>query len=118
MATIKSSINSKKLFKTGGGSIPSKNADGEILMSTSLFNEIDGATDIENQLQDPLYVAHNKHLIKEIETLRLEVEELHAFVKDFMGTSSTKGATGSFDATSGKTTKSITVDKGVITQIK
>ena len=45
------------------------------------------------------------------------IDHLHAFIKDFMGTSSTKGASGSFDS-GGKTTKTITVDKGVITQIK
>ena len=61
-------------------------------------------------------MLHN--VLKQIEDLRLDVEELHAFIKDFVGTSSTAGATGSFATTSGKTTKNITVTKGVITQIK
>ena len=118
MASINSNIRGKKLFKSGSsGQAASKGGDGEITVSSEKATELNGLTDISEIFNDEALYQSNKFLLKQIEDLRLDVEELHAFIKDFMGTSSTKGASGSFDS-GGKTTKTITVDKGVITQIK
>lgn len=118
MASINSNIRGKKLFKSGSSDqAAAKGGDGEITISSEKATELNALTDISEIFNDEALYQSNKFLLKQIEDLRLDLEELHAFVKDFMGTSSAKGATGSF--TSGdKSAKSVTVDKGVITQIK
>jgi len=119
MASINNNIRGKKLFKSGSsGAFASKGADGEYTISSEKATELSNLTDISVLYNDDNLYQTNKFLLKQIEDLRLDVEELHAFIKDFVGTSSTAGATGSFATTSGKTTKNITVTKGVITQIK
>lgn len=118
MASINSKIRGKKLFKAGSlDQAATKGGDGEITVSSEKATELNSLTDISEIFNDEALYQSNKFLLKQIEDLRLDLEELHTFVKDFMGTSSTKGATGSF--TSGdKSAKSVTVDKGVITEIK
>ena len=119
MASINNNIRGKKLFKSGSsGAFATKGADGEITVSSEKATELNSLNDISLIFNDDALYQNNKFLLKQIEDLRLDVEELHAFIKDFVGTNSTAGATGSFAATSGKTTKNITVTKGVITQIK
>ena len=118
MASINSKIRGKKLFKAGSSDqAATKGGDGEITVSSEKATELNSLTDISEIFNDEALYQSNKFLLKQIEDLRLDLEELHTFVKDFMGTSSTKGATGSF--TSGdKSAKSVTVDKGVITETK
>ena len=172
MATINSSIRGKKLFKQGSsGQVASKGGDGEITVSKEISDELTALTDISDLFNDNGVYQTNKFLLKQVEDLRLDVEELHTFIKDAFGSDSTSaasqgakgdkgdtgatgatgakgdkgdtgatgatgpqgpagadgadgsdasvsGASGSFTATSGKSSVTVTVSNGLISQIK
>tara|TARA_Y100001973_G_C5163678_1_gene314887 strand:+ start:256 stop:612 length:357 start_codon:yes stop_codon:yes gene_type:complete len=117
MATIGSSTRNKKLYERGASGIDAQQrATGIVAIPSEKFDDLEGITDISQIYNDEALYQSNRILLKQIEDLRQDVEELHAFIKDFMGTSSTKGASGTFRDAS-KKAKTISVDKGVITSI-
>jgi|VirMetMinimDraft_7_1064189.scaffolds.fasta_scaffold26063_2 hypothetical protein len=99
MANINETIRGKKLYKEGSeGQEASKNASGEIVISKEKSEELNTLNDISDLFNDDAVYQTNKFLLKQVEDLRQDVEELHAFIKDAFGKDSTtaasKGDTG------------------------
>ena len=117
MANINNNIRGKKLFKSGSsGAFASKGSDGEITVSSERATELNSLNDISPIFNDDALYQNNKFLLKQIEDLRLDVEELHAFIKDAFGKDSSsaasqgaKGEKGDTGATGAKGAKG---DKG------
>lgn len=98
MASINDNIRTKKLYKSGNTTRAYKDANGEIVVPSKVAQEIAAVTDITQLLNDHDNYTKSVYLLKEIENIRQDVEELHAFVKDAFGKDSTtaasKGDTG------------------------
>ena len=117
MANINNNIRGKKLFKSGSsGAFASKGSDGEVTVSSERATELNSLNDISPIFNDDALYQNNKFLLKQIEDLRLDVEELHSFIKDAFGKDSSsaasqgaKGDKGDTGATGAKGAKG---DKG------
>jgi hypothetical protein len=117
MANINDNIRGKKLFKSGSsGQDASKGNDGEITISSEKATELNALTDVSEMFNDEGIYQNNKFLLKQVEDLRVDVEELHAFIKAAFGKDSSsaasqgaKGDTGATGATGAKGDKG---DKG------
>jgi len=93
MAGINDNIRGKKLFKEGSsGALASKGNDGEITISKEKSDELTALTDISDVFNDDGLYQSNKFLLKQVEDLRADVEELHAFIKDAFGKDSSSAA--------------------------
>lgn len=103
MASINNNIRGKKLFKEGtSGSFASKGSDGEITVSKEISDQLASLDDISSIFNDDNLFQVNKFLVKQIEDLRSDVEELHGFIINAFGRDSSaaasqgaRGATGS-----------------------
>ena len=83
MADINEDIRGKKLYKEGAeGQEAVKNDNGEIVISKEKAKELDVLNDISELFNDDGIYQANKFLLKQVEDLRQDVEELHAFIKD------------------------------------
>lgn len=96
MANINDNIRSKKLYKSGNTTRAYKDDDGEIVVPSKVAQEIAAITDITQLLNDHDNYTKSVYLLKEIENIRQDVEELHAFIKDAFGKDSS-GATSKGD---------------------
>ena len=98
MGNINDNIRSKKLYKSGNVTSASKDSNGEIVVPASIAAELDAIDGITEIINDSGVFHVNKHLVKEIENMRLDIEELHGFIKDAFGKdytqASSKGDTG------------------------
>jgi hypothetical protein len=98
MGNINDNIRSKKLYKSGEVNEASKDSEGNVVVPAEVAAELDAIDGITEVMNDSGIFQHNKHLIKEIENMRLDIEELHGFIKDAFGKdytqASSKGATG------------------------
>ena len=98
MGNINDNIRSKKLYKSGEVNEASKDSEGNVVVPVEVAAELDAIDGITEVMNDSGIFQHNKHLIKEIENMRLDIEELHGFIKDAFGKdytqASSKGATG------------------------
>lgn len=98
MANINDNIRTKKLYKSGNTLRAYKDSNGEIVVPSSVASEIAGVSDITELLNDHDNYSKSIYLLKEIENIRLDVEELHTFIKNAFGKDSTiaasKGAKG------------------------
>ncbi len=98
MANINDNIRTKKLYKSGKTSKAYKDSNGEIVVPSSVASEIAAVSDITELLNDHDNYSKSIYLLKEIENIRLDVEELHTFIKNAFGKDSTsaasKGETG------------------------
>jgi len=93
MANINDDIRGKKLYKEGSeGQEASKNASGEIVISKEKSEELNTLNDISDLFNDDAIYQTNKFLLKQVEDLRQDVEELHAFIKDAFGKDSSSAA--------------------------
>jgi len=103
MANINDDIRGKKLYKEGSeGQEANKDSNGETVISKEQSIELDSLDDISDLFNDNAVYQYNKFLLKQVEDLRQDVEELHAFIKDAFGKDSStaasrgeKGDTGS-----------------------
>ena len=98
MGNINDNIRSKKLYKSGEVDEAYKDSNGDIVVPTKVAAELDAIDGITEIINDSGVFHVNKHLIKEIENMRLDIEELHGFIKDAFGKdytqASSKGDTG------------------------
>lgn len=98
MASINDNIRTKKLYKSGDTTRAYKDANGEIVVPSTIASDIAAITDITDVINDGANYENTKYFLKEIENIRLDLEELHAFVKDAFGkdssTATSKGETG------------------------
>ena len=85
MANINDNIRTKKLYKSGDTSIAYKDSNGEIVVPSSVASEIAGVSDITELLNDHDNYSRSIYLLKEIENIRLDLEELHTFIKNAFG---------------------------------
>jgi len=104
MGNINENIRGKKLFKEGSsGQKAVKGSDGKITVSKEIFNDLQALTDISEVYNDDGLYQQNRFLLKQIEDLREDVEELHTFIKAAFGRdytqASSKGAKGDTGAT-------------------
>ena len=98
MANINDNIRSKKLYTSGDTTRAFKNSNGEVIVPSKVASKINEITDFTEIYNDELLLENTKYFLKEIENMRQDIEELHAFVKDAFGKDSTtaasKGDTG------------------------
>ncbi len=98
MASINDNIRTKKLYKSGDTTRAYKDADGEIVVPSKIASDIAAIADITDAINDGANYENAKYFLKEIENIRLDLEELHAFVKDAFGkdssTATSKGDKG------------------------
>ncbi len=92
MGSINDNIRTKKLYKSGNTTRAYKDANGEIVVPSKVAQEIAAVTDITQLLNDHDNYTKSVYLLKEIENIRQDVEELHAFIKDAFGKDSTSAA--------------------------
>lgn len=92
MANINDNIRSKKLYKSGNTTRAYKDANGEIVVPSEVASEIASVSDITELLNDHDNYTRSVYLLKEIENIRQDVEELHAFIKDAFGKDSSSAA--------------------------
>jgi len=102
MATLSSSFGKKKLAKAASsaeltemaktGKKADINAAGELVLDTETKTLIDGATDPTILINDEAEFLRAKFYLKQIEDLRAQVEDLHAYVTDAFGTDSSNAA--------------------------
>ena len=102
MARINDNIRSKKLYKSGDTTRAYKDSSGEIVVPSKVATEIAAVSDISELLNDHDNYTKSIYLLKEIENMRQDIEELHAFIKEAFGKDSSgaaskgdKGDTGS-----------------------
>jgi hypothetical protein len=93
MANINDNIRGKKLYKEGSeGQKAAKDSNGEIVISKEKAAELNSLNDISELFNDDGLYQANKFLLKQVEDLRADVEELHTFIKDAFGKDSTSAA--------------------------
>lgn len=93
MASINDNIRGKKLFKQGSsGQKTVKGSDGEYTVSKEISDDMAALTDISEVYNDDGLYQVNRFLLKQIEDIRQDVEELHAFIKDAFGKDSSSAA--------------------------
>ena len=92
MANINDNIRTKKLYKSGNTLRAYKDSNGEIVVPLSVASEIAGVSDITELLNDHDNYSKSIYLLKEIENMRLDIEELHGFIKAAFGKDSTSAA--------------------------
>ena len=92
MGNINDNIRSKKLYKSGNVTSASKDSNGEIVVPASIAAELDAIDGITEIINDSGVFHVNKHLVKEIENMRLDIEELHGFIKDAFGKDASQAA--------------------------
>ena len=91
MANINSSPRNKKFFKEdASATAPYKNDAGEIVIPSSQYTELTNVDSIADAYLDAGKFENLKDLLKELENLRQDVEELHAFTVDAFGTDSSQ----------------------------
>ena len=92
MANINDNIRTKKLYKSGDTARAYKDSNGEIVVPSEVASEISAVSDITELLNDHDNYSKSIYLLKEIENMRQDLEELHAFVKDAFGKDSSSAA--------------------------
>lgn len=92
MANINDNIRSKKLYKSGNTTKAYKDSSGEIVVPSEVALEISAVSDITELLNDHDNYSKSIYLLKEIENIRQDLEELHAFIKDAFGKDSATAA--------------------------
>ena len=107
MANIDDKIRGKKLFKEGSSKqLASKGSDGEYTVSKEISDDLSSLTYISEVYNDDGLYQYNRFMLRQIEDVRQDVEDLHAFIKDAFGKDSSsaasqgpKGDTGATGAT-------------------
>ena len=92
MGNINDNIRSKKLYKSGEVNEAYKDSNGDIVVPTKVAAELDAIDGITEIINDSGVFHVNKHLVKEIENMRLDIEELHGFIKAAFGKDSSQAA--------------------------
>jgi len=93
MANINDNIRGKKLFKEGSSKQQAvKGSDGEYTVSKEISDDLTSLTDISDLFNDDAIYQTNRFLLKQVEDLRQDVEELHTFIKDAFGKDSSSAA--------------------------
>ena len=93
MANINDNVRGKKLFKEGSSKQQAvKGSDGEYTVSKEISDDLTGLTDISEVYNDDGLYQVNRFLLRQIEDIRQDVEELHAFIKDAFGKDSSSAA--------------------------
>lgn len=92
MARINDNIRSKKLYKSGDTTRAYKDSSGEIVVPSKVATEIAAVSDISELLNDHDNYTKSIYLLKEIENMRQDIEELHAFIKEAFGKDSSGAA--------------------------
>ncbi len=92
MANINDNIRTKKLYKSGDTTKAYKDSSGEIVVPSKVALEIAAVSDITELLNDHDNYSKSIYLLKEIENMRQDIEELHSFIKSAFGKDSTSAA--------------------------
>jgi hypothetical protein len=93
MANIDDNIRGKKLFKEGSSKqFASKGSDGEYTVSKEISDDLSSLTDISEVYNDDGLYQYNRFALRQIEDIRQDVEDLHAFIKDAFGKDSSSAA--------------------------
>jgi len=103
MGNINDNIRSKKLYKSGEVDEAYKDSNGDIVVPTKVAAELDAIDGITEIINDSGVFHVNKHLVKEIENMRLDIEELHGFIKAAFGKDYTQASSKGDKGDSGST---------------
>ena len=104
MGLLNENIRGKKLYKEGSErQEATKDSNGEIVISKEKAAELDSLNDISELFNDDGLYQINKFLLKQIEDLRTDVEELHSFIKSAFGKDSSQAASKGDKGDSGST---------------
>ena len=92
MANINDNIRTKKLYKSGDTVRAYKDSNGEIVVPSKIAADIASISDITDVINDGANYENTKYFLKEIENIRQDLEEVHAFIKDAFGKDSSNAA--------------------------
>lgn len=91
MANINSSPRNKKFFKEdASATVPYIDENGDITLPSSQFTTVSGSNNFLDYYLDAGKFESHRGLLKEIENLRQDVEELHEFTVNAFGTDSSQ----------------------------
>lgn len=86
MATLNSSTRLKKLYKEKTGiSFPVIDTDGIVSIPASKYTEVENASNMLNIVMDDAKYEFLKPVLKHIEDLRLDVDEIHSYINNAFG---------------------------------
>ena len=98
MGLLNENIRGKKLYKQGEKDIAFKDEKGEIFVPAEVFEELSEMTDISEVINDSALFHNNKYLLKQVEELRQDAEEIHGYLHTAFGPdpekASSQGPTG------------------------
>lgn len=111
MGLLNENIRGKKLYKEGEKEFAFKDENGEIFVPPKVFEELHEMTDISDVINDDALFHSNKYLLKQVEELRQDTEEIHGYLHTAFGpdpeeaaSQGPTGATGPRGATGPKGT--------------
>ena len=98
MGLLNENIRGKKLYKQGEKRFAFKDEKGEIFVPVEVFEELNEMTDISDVINDSALFHNNKYLLKQVEELRQDAEEMHSYLHTAFGPdpekASSQGPTG------------------------
>jgi hypothetical protein len=93
MANLNSSTRLKKLYKQKEGiSFPVVDTDGIVSIPTSKYTDVENADDMLRVVEDDARYELLRPVLKHVEDLRLDVEEIHSYIDSAFGLDPTKAA--------------------------
>jgi hypothetical protein len=93
MANLNSSTRLKKLYKQKEGiSFPVVDTDGIVSIPTSKYTDVEDADNMLRVVEDDARYELLRPVLKHVEDLRLDVEEIHSYIGSAFGLDPTKAA--------------------------
>jgi len=92
MGNINDNIRSKKLYESGSVTTAHKDSEGKTVVPASIAAELDAIDSVAEVMNDAGIFHVNKHLLKQVEDIRLDVEDVHGFLSEAFGTDASKAA--------------------------
>ena len=93
MANLNSSTRLKKLYKQKEGiSFPVVDTDGIVSIPASKYTDVENADDMLRVVEDDARYELLRPVLKHVEDLRLDVEEIHSYIDSAFGLDPTKAA--------------------------
>ena len=92
MGNINDNIRSKKLYESGSVTTAHKDSEGKTVVPASIAAELDAIDSVAEVMNDAGIFHVNKHLLKQVEDIRLDVEDVHGFISEAFGKDASQAA--------------------------
>ena len=92
MGNINDNIRSKKLYESGNVTAAHKDSEGKTVVPASIAAELDAIDSVAEVMNDAGIFHVNKHLLKQVEDIRLDVEDVHGFISEAFGKDASQAA--------------------------